>query len=130
LRFRGIKKSSSEEQFLGGRSFIDDTTSNDAAVSSAYRLIAGTAWLFARPELNQTLDYLFVDDAGKVSLANIVTMGHSAGHSDSICRGKSSPDDVDMEIKTFAASCPWSSSTVPTRPPGGSVDCNKLTCIL
>ena len=41
-------------------------------------MIAGTAWLFARAELDNALDYLFVDEAGQVSLANIVAMGVSA----------------------------------------------------
>ena len=38
----------------------------------------GTAWLFADTELDQTLDYLFVDEAGQVALANLVAMGTSA----------------------------------------------------
>jgi uncharacterized protein len=42
------------------------------------RLLAGTAWLFARPELDQQLDYLFVDEAGQVSLADALAMGTSA----------------------------------------------------
>jgi uncharacterized protein len=42
-----------------------------------YDLIAGTAWLFARHELDQELDYLFIDEAGQVSLAHVVAMGVS-----------------------------------------------------
>jgi predicted RecB family nuclease len=42
------------------------------------RLLAGTAWLFARPELDQQLDYLFIDEAGQVSLADALAMGTSA----------------------------------------------------
>jgi superfamily I DNA and/or RNA helicase len=42
------------------------------------RLLAGTAWLFARPELDQELDYLFIDEAGQVSLADALAMGTSA----------------------------------------------------
>ena len=76
LRFRGIKKSSYEEQFLNG-SIIEDTTDNDEATGSGHALIAGTAWLFARPDLDQQLDYLFVDEAGQVSLANTIAMGVS-----------------------------------------------------
>lgn len=78
LRFRGIKKSTTEDQYLNGSGFIDDTTANDVAASPGYRLIAGTAWLFARPEFDQTLDYLFIDEAGQVSLANVVAMGVSS----------------------------------------------------
>lgn len=40
--------------------------------------IGGTAWLFSRPEMERTLDYLFIDEAGQVSLANAVAVGRSA----------------------------------------------------
>jgi len=76
--FRGVKKSSNEDQFLACARCIENTLSNDEAVREAYQLVAGTAWLFARPELDARLDYLFVDEAGQVSLANIVAMGVSA----------------------------------------------------
>lgn len=42
------------------------------------QLIAGTAWLFARPEFEGALDYLFIDEAGQVALANVVAMGTAA----------------------------------------------------
>jgi superfamily I DNA and/or RNA helicase len=42
------------------------------------QLVAGTAWLFCRPELDSTLDYLFVDEAGQVSLADALALGTSA----------------------------------------------------
>ena len=42
------------------------------------QLIAGTAWLFADPALEAAVDYLFVDEAGQVSLANLVAMGTAA----------------------------------------------------
>ena len=74
LQFRGVKKSSYEEQFLNG-SIIEDTTDKDYATGGGHDLIAGTAWLFAREELDQQLDYLFVDEAGQVSLANTIAMG-------------------------------------------------------
>jgi uncharacterized protein len=34
-----------------------------------FQLIAGTAWLFSNPSAAGTVDYLFVDEAGQVSLA-------------------------------------------------------------
>ncbi len=40
--------------------------------------VAGTAWLFVRPEWEKELDYLFVDEAGQVSLANLVAMSRCA----------------------------------------------------
>ena len=41
-------------------------------------LFAGTAWLFSRPAFHNQLDYLFIDEAGQVSLANTVAMGTAA----------------------------------------------------
>ena len=40
-------------------------------------LIGGTAWLFARPDMEDRLDYLFVDEAGQVSIANLAGMCRS-----------------------------------------------------
>lgn len=76
--FRGVKKSNKEDQFLAGAKLIKNTLSYDDIVRDEYRLVAGTAWVFARTDLDAGLDYLFVDEAGQVSLANIVAMGVSA----------------------------------------------------
>ena len=82
--FRGAKKSTSAkpESCLEGE-FIEDVFVNSDILEcldgeSAYQLIAGTAWLFADSEVNQMLDYIFVDEAGQVALANLVAMGTSA----------------------------------------------------
>lgn len=75
--FNGIKKSSRTEQFLNGSGMIADTTDNNA-VTAAHQLVAGTAWLFAREALDQALDFLFIDEAGQVSLANVAAMGLSS----------------------------------------------------
>ena len=40
-------------------------------------LVGGTAWLFSREELAGRFDYLFIDEAGQVSLANAVAVGLS-----------------------------------------------------
>jgi hypothetical protein len=82
--FRGAKKSThgkSDSLFDGD--LIDDVFTNKEIWESvghevSYRLIAGTAWLFADPQMDQQLDYLFVDEAGQVALANLVAMGTSA----------------------------------------------------
>lgn len=78
VTFRGIKKSSSVEHFLASGGRIVDTVDNAEAADSSYQLVAGTAWLFARPEMMDTLDYLFIDEAGQVCLANVVAMGTCA----------------------------------------------------
>ncbi|MGE0683043.1 MAG: DEAD/DEAH box helicase [Candidatus Binatia bacterium] len=41
-------------------------------------LIGGTAWVFSDPALRGTLDYLFVDEAGQVSVANLIGMAPAA----------------------------------------------------
>ena len=41
-------------------------------------VVGGTAWVFASPDLEQQFDYLFVDEAGQVALANAVAMGFAA----------------------------------------------------
>ena len=76
VRFRGVKKYSSNDQRFGGKS-IEDVGANEA-VQPYHQLVAGTAWLFAQPELDQAFDYIFIDEAGQVSLANIVAIGVSA----------------------------------------------------
>ena len=41
-------------------------------------VIAGTAWMFAREEFDQSLDYLIIDEAGQFSLANALAVGTAA----------------------------------------------------
>ena len=77
VKFRGIKKSSNDDQFFTGRQ-ICNTLKNADATTGGHQLISGTAWLFARTELDQALDYLFIDEAGQVSLANVIAMGVGA----------------------------------------------------
>lgn len=52
----------------------------NAEAANAFKtgVIGGTAWLFARPEMANRLDYLFVDEAGQVSIANLAGMCHAA----------------------------------------------------
>ena len=38
-------------------------------------VVGGTAWVFVRPELAKSLDYLFIDEAGQFCLANVVGVG-------------------------------------------------------
>jgi uncharacterized protein len=77
LVFRGAKKCSDEEHRLNG-ALIADVMNNEEITDGHHDLVAGTAWLFARPEFDQSLDFLFIDEAGQVSLANVVAMGLSA----------------------------------------------------
>ena len=53
---------------------------DSASAIKAYKkgAIGGTAWLFARKEMVGALDYLFIDEAGQVSVANLVAMSRAA----------------------------------------------------
>ena len=81
VRFAGLKKSTAnnDESVYTG-TFI--TNEPDAArfvqASGSYGLLAGTAWLFARKDLDSTLDYLIIDEAGQVSLADTLALGTSS----------------------------------------------------
>lgn len=77
--FQGAKKctrGNEGSRFKG--CMIEDVFTNDEAALSDNQLVAGTAWLFSRPEMDGQLDFLFIDEAGQVALANLVAMGTSA----------------------------------------------------
>jgi predicted RecB family nuclease len=42
-------------------------------------VLGGTAWLWARPDFAQAVDVLFVDEAGQMSLANVLAVAQAAG---------------------------------------------------
>lgn len=77
ISFRGQKKSSSDEDSFNGE-MIADVFENKQIDPLRSQLVAGTAWLFAEETLDQKFDYIFVDEAGQVSLANFVVMSLSA----------------------------------------------------
>ncbi|MGP9789963.1 TM0106 family RecB-like putative nuclease [Roseinatronobacter sp. NSM] len=55
------------------------TRTNDNATAAATgHVVGGTAFFFARDENVQSYDWLFVDEAGQVGLANMVAMGRAA----------------------------------------------------
>ena len=41
-------------------------------------LVAGTSWLWSRQQFASSTDVLFVDEAGQVSLANVLSVAHAA----------------------------------------------------
>ncbi|MDQ3894099.1 MAG: TM0106 family RecB-like putative nuclease, partial [Actinomycetota bacterium] len=77
--FRALKKCSgdSPESRYEGR-LVENEAAIPPFLDPDVRLLAGTAWLFAREELDGQLDYLFIDEAGQVSLADALAMGTSA----------------------------------------------------
>jgi uncharacterized protein len=77
LEFRGLKKASGgnpESEYESAH--IESVTSSDDCAGAD--LHAGTAWHFSRAPHDGSLDYLFIDEAGQVSLADALAMGTCA----------------------------------------------------
>jgi len=77
FRFSGMKKSNGDDSQLGG-GLIVDVIDDRKIFHGEPDLVAGTSWLFAKEQMRDTLDYLFVDEAGQLALANLVVVGLSA----------------------------------------------------
>jgi predicted RecB family nuclease len=62
--------------------WLTETTDNAQALdglrSGRFRIVAGTAWLWARQEAQGVADLLFVDEAGQISLANAIAVAPAA----------------------------------------------------
>lgn len=76
--FNGIKKASGEDESEYESAHIRSVEKNGDVAASTAQLVAGTAWLFADPAFEARLDYLFVDEAGQVSLANLMAVATAA----------------------------------------------------
>jgi predicted RecB family nuclease len=74
---RGVKRASAgnPESFYESE-HIESVTERDDCRGAP--LAGGTAWLHAHEDFDRRLDYLFVDEAGQVSLADAVAMGTCA----------------------------------------------------
>lgn len=53
---------------------------NEDLEPSQHPLAGGTAWLFCRPEQTQKWDYLFIDEASQLSLADAIAAGSCANN--------------------------------------------------
>jgi predicted RecB family nuclease len=62
-----------------GYTCTDDNADVRAALASGQaRVAAGTAWLWSRAEFADSIDTLFVDEAGQMSLANVLAVAGAA----------------------------------------------------
>ncbi|WP_370205190.1 TM0106 family RecB-like putative nuclease, partial [Pararhodobacter marinus] len=77
MSFEMMHKVSGDEEMYPEDCPIEPTKDNDEAASCRH-VVGGTAWFFARPENVQAFDWLFVDEAGQVGLANLTAMGRAA----------------------------------------------------
>ncbi|MCU1374845.1 MAG: protein of unknown function, putative recB domain, partial [Actinomycetia bacterium] len=77
---RILQKASEQQRCtVDGVGCTDKNEEVDGALAlQAVDVVAGTAWLFARPELDGTLDVLVVDEAGQRSLADVLAVSGAA----------------------------------------------------
>jgi len=71
-----------DEHEFCGHTDVEPTTDNGkvlaALVSSSADVVGGTAWLWSRPEMARSIDTVFVDEAGQMSLANVLSVAGAA----------------------------------------------------
>jgi predicted RecB family nuclease len=81
VTLRCIRKVADDEKPVDGGS-LQETTKNGAIsaalTSGEVQVAAGTSWLWSRPELASTVDVLFVDEAGQMSLADVLAVSQAA----------------------------------------------------
>ena len=78
--FRGLKKASAgnpESEFDSEHGLVESVADNAALSDPEVDLTAGTAWHYCREDTAQ-LDYLFIDEAGQISLADALALATSA----------------------------------------------------
>ena len=71
-----------EDEDVKEGSPVQELDTNDKALealqSGDANVLGGTSWLWARPDFIDTVDVLFVDEAGQMSLANVLAVSRSA----------------------------------------------------
>jgi predicted RecB family nuclease len=78
--FAGLKKCGSDgsNSYESKHGLIGNSNEIADFAGGGCELVAGTAWLFCREEMDRTLDYLVCDEAGQISLADALAMGTCA----------------------------------------------------
>ena len=70
------------EEVTAASSAITPLANNEAALaalqSGAVNVVGGTSWLWSRDEFQGSVDVLFVDEAGQMSLANVIAASQAA----------------------------------------------------
>jgi len=74
----GHKVSGGDDNYPDDCTEIIRSTDNGDKLWSHAQVVGGTAFFFSRPQHAQAFDWLFVDEAGQVGLANMVAMGRCA----------------------------------------------------
>jgi predicted RecB family nuclease len=78
FRFCGVKKGNKDDPETEFNSPNITTIFDSKETSTQHRLVGGTVFHFSREDQRGKYDYLFVDEAGQVSLGNLVAMASAA----------------------------------------------------
>jgi hypothetical protein len=78
LSIECIQKVSENESNLPRLQFTTDNAALLAAIGTSCQVAGGTAWLWARPDAFESVDFLFIDEAAQMSLANVLAVSQAA----------------------------------------------------
>lgn len=78
LSLRCIQKAKEIEEATDALRFAKDNGEVFAALRAGCQVAGGTAWLWAREEAFESVDFLFVDEAAQMSLANVIAASNAA----------------------------------------------------
>lgn len=97
VAFSAVQKVNDEKEGCSepSVSLLEENKDVVAAIENGATLVAGTAWLWARPDMVAKVDVLFIDEAGQMSLANVVAA--SAGASALVLLGD--PQQLDQPTR-------------------------------
>ena len=76
FKFKGFRKTKKGEKKTEWK-YITDADKKPENLDG-YSLYAGTSWFFVNPQMHQSLDYLFIDEAGQVALGTTIANATSA----------------------------------------------------
>jgi uncharacterized protein len=76
-RVKCVQKVDGDEEDLPQLTFVHSNDELFDALRGTCDVAAGTAWLWARPEAQDCVDVLFVDEAAQMSLANVLAVSHA-----------------------------------------------------
>ncbi len=75
---KGDEGEVAEHDFIEVKRASSNSQVDAALAAGEVDVVAGTPWLWARDEISGAVDTLFVDEAGQVSLANVVAVSGAA----------------------------------------------------
>src|SRR5262249_61589732 len=58
----------------------DSAKGTEKILSRDYDVVGGTAWVWAKEDVAEAIDVLVVDEAGQMSLANVLACAQAAGN--------------------------------------------------